>query len=164
MRKSGSHGSLNGSSMKIRRNNSKSYSGRNFASFDSAISSGRGPGGGGNGWLLCSPWGRLRVLSFYLTVFISGCLLTGFLLSLSPQTQLERTPARVMLAQHPAGALHRRGLYTASTSGKQGCIVLMCGLGSAHDCRWSMLTECALRHAASQLIRAARALYDSAKR
>jgi hypothetical protein len=112
-RKSASETQLNGS-MKIRRSNSKSYSGRNLAaSFDRAhppYDRARGDG------YITS---RLRVLSFYLIVFVSGCLLTGFLLSMSPQQSLERSSARLML-QHPAGTIHRRGLYTAGTGGKPG--------------------------------------------
>lgn len=111
-RKSASETQLNGS-MKIRRSNSKSYSGRNLAaSFDRAHPPyDRAPRT--DGYITS----RLRVLSFYLIVFISGCLFTGFLLSMSPQQSLERSSARLML-QHPAGAVHRRGLYTAGTGGK----------------------------------------------
>jgi hypothetical protein len=113
--------------MKVRRsNNSKSYTGRSLAAYGGQQEGGsgfgaagggggrsRGGGGDGAGAALWST--RLRLLSFYLTVFISGCLLTGFLLSLSPQQQLERTSARVML-QH-TGAGGRRGLY-AGTGGE----------------------------------------------
>lgn len=97
--------------MKIRRTNSKSYSGRNLASYVAHPSYDRTFRDG------VSLSSRLRVLSFYLTVFISGCLLTGFLLSMSPQQTLERSSSRLML-QHPAGTVHRRGLYTAGTGGE----------------------------------------------
>jgi hypothetical protein len=97
--------------MKIRRTNSKSYSSRNFSSFQHPCGDSRPRDGH------ASLGSRLRVASFYLTVFISGCLLTGFLLSMSPQQSLERSSSRLML-QHPAGSVHRRGLYTAGTGGK----------------------------------------------
>lgn len=108
-RKSSSATELSNGSMKIRRNNSKSYSNRSLASYAHPYD--RAPR---DGYSISS---RLRVLSFYLTVFISGCLLTGFLLSMSPQQSLERSSARLML-QHPGGTVHRRGLYTAGTGGE----------------------------------------------
>lgn len=110
--KSWSSPQLNGS-MKIRRTNSKSYSGRNLAQLYVAHHDKRQDSREATHSLS----GRLRVLSFYLTVFISGCLLTGFLLSMSPQQPVERSSARLML-QHPAGTVHRRGLYTAGTGGR----------------------------------------------
>lgn len=116
-RKSASADHLPVGGMKIRRTNSKSYSSRNLTSF--AHPHGDRPRDGH-----ASIASRLRVASFYLTVFISGCLLTGFLLSMSPQQSLERSSSRLML-QHPAaGTVHRRGLYTAGTGGKwyQGMI------------------------------------------
>jgi hypothetical protein len=147
LRKSGSYGSLNGF-MKIRRGNGKSYSGRSLSSFaggqpslfDGSGGSG-GSGGGAGSWggaaggnsrggrpdgAACSS--RLRVLSFYLTVFISGCLLAGFLLSLSPQQQLERSStSRVMLQQRSGGVLARRGLYTAGSAGEWP-VCCVCGV------------------------------------
>lgn len=114
--KSVSSPNLNGS-MKIRRTNSKSYSRNNLIAYGLGPHHDRRDSRDGPTAMSHSLSSRLKVLSFYLTVFISGCLLTGFLLSMSPQQPLERSSARLML-QHPAGTVHRRGLYTAGTGGE----------------------------------------------
>jgi hypothetical protein len=72
-----------------------------------------------------SYWYRLRMLSFYFVVFASGCAMTAYLLSLSPQAQLEGaatgTKLSVLSAKSSGGAgsaLSRRGLYTSGTAGE----------------------------------------------
>jgi hypothetical protein len=100
-------------SMKIRRTNSasKSYS-RNLSSYGVAYDRHR------EGSFISN---RVRVASFYLTVFISGCLVTGFLLSISPQHSLqqsmERSQTSRLMLQHPA-VMHRKALHTAGAGGK----------------------------------------------
>lgn len=73
-------------------------------------------------------WYRLRVLSFYFVVFTSGCAMTAYLLSLSPQPQLERSVAASRLSMlvpkpdiNTASVVSRRGLYTSDTGGKCQC-------------------------------------------
>ena len=61
---------------------------------------------------------RIRVISFYLIVFASGCCMTAWLLSLSPQSQLERsTGSRLTVLVKPGDSVSRRSLYTAGSGG-----------------------------------------------
>eukprot|EP00879_Flechtneria_rotunda_P013450 GHRR01014043.1.p1 GENE.GHRR01014043.1~~GHRR01014043.1.p1 ORF type:complete len:592 (+),score=161.63 GHRR01014043.1:229-2004(+) len=98
---------LNGSSMKIRRNSSVNLR-RPYSAY---------------GQPLPSPqWSRFRVILFYLVVFASGCCMTAWLLSLSPQSQLETSAAatRLSVLVKPGDSVSRRGLYTAGTAGLAG--------------------------------------------
>ena len=94
-----------------------------------------------------SYWYRLRVLSFYFVVFASGCAMTAYLLSLSPQAQLDGadgTKLSVLSAKNSrstASALSRRGLYTSGTGGELPG--LQCLL--SRSCRsqaWKIARDC----------------------
>jgi hypothetical protein len=64
-------------------------------------------------------YARIKIISFYLIVFASGCCMTAWLLSLSPQSQLERsTGSRLTVLVKPGHSVSRRSLYTAGSGGE----------------------------------------------
>lgn len=102
-------------SMKTRRTSSvNSKRGSHAGAWD------RGGGGLPSSASLLAGSSRISLAAFYLVVFASGCAMTAWLLSLSPQGALERGPAGARLAVlvKPGGeSVSRRSLYTAGSGG-----------------------------------------------
>ncbi len=109
-------------SMKIRRSSSVNIKrGSHAGAWE------RGGGLPGAGASALAGSSRLSLAAFYLVVFASGCFMTAWLLSLSPQGALERGPAGARLAVlvKPGGeSVSRRSLYTAGSGGAHYTLIL----------------------------------------